>query len=186
MSTWIGYKEWEGVCAALAAGEQHILLRKGGIHEGRAGFSFKHERFCLFPTRFHAQGEQLRREFQVSGREWEPGDVVPIELVAEAAWAKTLSDWSVVERLAEYHQWTEELVRERFEWGEGTSIHCALVRVWKTDQPWELTYEKKYGGCRTWVNLPDPPAGWEESLVPVVGNEAFGEVEERLHKTISK
>ena len=56
----IAFKEWESVCEALGSGQQAILLRKGGIHEGRAGFSFKHERFFLFPSRFHAQAEQVR------------------------------------------------------------------------------------------------------------------------------
>ena len=187
MGTWIGYKEWEGVCAALASGQQHLLLRKGGIHEGREGFSFKHERFVLFPTRFHAQADQLRMDFEVSGGEWEPGDEVPLELVAEAVWAKTFTDWEVVAQLSGYHRWTEDLVRERFDWGEGEScIHCALVRVWQAPEPWMLTYEKKYGGCRSWVDLPDPPEGWAESLVSVVGDEEFETVSQRLQETISK
>ena len=60
MSDAIGFKEWQVVCDALATGRQSILLRKGGIHEGREGFSFAHDSFFLFPTRFHAQGEHVR------------------------------------------------------------------------------------------------------------------------------
>ena len=175
MNEWIGYKEWEGVCEALAEGRQHVLLRKGGIHEGRAGFSFKHERFVLFPTRFHAQAEQLREPFSPSGGEWEPGDEVPLGYFVEAAWARTLTDWGVVQELAPYHIWSEELVKERFAWGEESSIHCALVRVKKASVKWSLEYAKKYGGCRTWVSLPEPPEGWESSLESVVSDELFEE-----------
>ena len=50
-----GFKEWQVVCDALASGRQAIILRKGGIHEGRAGFSFAEENFFLFPNRFHNQ-----------------------------------------------------------------------------------------------------------------------------------
>jgi hypothetical protein len=50
-----GFKEWQVVCDALASGRQSIILRKGGIHEGREGFSFGEELFYLFPTRFHNQ-----------------------------------------------------------------------------------------------------------------------------------
>ena len=32
------FKEWHVVVEALAAGEQILLLRKGGIAEGRGGF----------------------------------------------------------------------------------------------------------------------------------------------------
>ncbi len=63
----IAFKEWQVVCDALASGRQTILLRKGGIHEGREGFSFAHESFFVFPTRFHAQGDQVR-EGDVKGR----------------------------------------------------------------------------------------------------------------------
>lgn len=54
----IGFKEWALVCGALGRGEQHVLIRKGGIAEGRAGFRFRHDAFFLFPTLFH---EQLER-----------------------------------------------------------------------------------------------------------------------------
>ena len=37
------------------------------------------------------------------------------------------------------------------------SIHVALVRVSALVKPWEFPYEAKYGGCRSWVTLPDPP-----------------------------
>lgn len=36
----IAFKEWDIVCKALEEGRQSLILRKGGIHEGREGFSF--------------------------------------------------------------------------------------------------------------------------------------------------
>jgi hypothetical protein len=41
----IGFKEWAIVCQALGRGWQSIILRKGGIAEGRDGFSFQHGEF---------------------------------------------------------------------------------------------------------------------------------------------
>lgn len=180
METAIGYKEWEVVCDALGDGSQVVLLRKGGIHEGREGFSFKHDRFFLFPTRFHSQGERVRVPCAMSGGEWQPGDVVPVRFSCEAVWAKTLTDWDQVGRLADEHIWKEELVRERFAWGEEGSIHCALVRVSRLAEPWEITYEKKHGGCRTWLDLPDLPADVIASATPVVGDAEFAERRARV------
>jgi len=54
------FKEWQVVCDALATGRQCIILRKGGIHEGRQGFSFAEEAFFLFPTRFHNQKDFVK------------------------------------------------------------------------------------------------------------------------------
>ena len=54
------FKEWEAIVEALGQGAQIILLRKGGIAEGRAGFQAKHPKFWLFPTRFHQQWEKTK------------------------------------------------------------------------------------------------------------------------------
>jgi hypothetical protein len=180
----IGFKEWQVVCDALASGRQSILLRKGGIHEGRQGFSFAHESFFLFPTRFHAQGEQVREGEVRELPEWQPGDTVRITHHAEALRAVTLHEWEKVAALAPLHIYTEATVRERFEWqGKGMasgSIHVALVRVRELAEPWELVYQPSFGGCRSWITLPEPPAGLLENARPVLDDAAFGTVERVL------
>ena len=87
--------------------------------------------------------------------------------------AKTLTDWDAVTRLQDEHVWNEELVRERFAWGEEGSIHCALVRVSRLAEPWEITYEKKLGGCRTWIDLPEMPGDVIASATPVLDDAEF-------------
>lgn len=178
MSAPIGFKEWQVVCDALASGRQSILLRKGGIHEGRQGFSFAHDSFFLFPTRFHTTPAQIREGNAAVLPEWQPGDVIRITHHAEAAWAVTLTDWEKVAALEPLHVYSEQTVRDRFDWeGKGMasgSIHVALVRVRELAQPWEFAYEPKYGGCRSWINLPEPPAGWRETARPVLDDSAFG------------
>lgn len=178
MSSGISFKEWQVVCDALASGRQSILLRKGGIHEGRQGFSFAHGSFFLFPTRFHTSPEQVREGVAEVLPEWRSGDVIRITHHAEAAWAVTLTDWEKVAALEPFHIYSEQTVRDRFDWeGKGMasgSIHVALVRVRRLATPWEFSYEPKYGGCRSWVNLPEPPQGWRESALPVIDDEAFG------------
>ena len=184
MSEPIGFKEWQVVCDALASGRQSILLRKGGIHEGRQGFSFAHESFFLFPTRFHALADQVREGEVKVLPEWQPGDGIRITHHAEALWAVTLTDWEKVAALEPLHIYSEQTVRDRFDWeGKGMasgSIHLALVRVRELATPWEFPYEAKYGGCRSWLNLPEPPAAWKESARPVLADEAFAAVDQRL------
>lgn len=180
MSAIFAFKEWQVVCDALASGRQSILLRKGGIHEGRQGFSFAHESFFLFPTRFHASGDQVREGEATAMPEWQPGDIIRVTHHAEAKWAVTLTDWREVAALEPLHIYSEQTVRDRFDWeGKGMasgSIHLALVRVRELASPWEFPYEVKYGGCRSWINLPDPPAGWRESAVPVISDESFAQL----------
>lgn len=184
MSAATGFKEWLVVCEALAAGRQSILLRKGGIHEGRDGFSFAHSSFFLFPTRFHAIADQVREgEIKVMP-EWQPGDEIEITHYAEAAWAITLTDWAQVSALEPLHIYSEKTLQERFHWqGKGMasgSIHLALVRVHRLATPWVFPYEAKYGGCRSWLDLPEPPPAWRESAVPVLDDSSFLSLEASL------
>ncbi len=182
----IGFKEWQVVCDALASGRQSVILRKGGIHEGRQGFSFAHESFFLFPTRFHAQGDQVREGEVKVMPEWQPGDIIRITHHAEALWAITLTDWAKVAALEPFHIYSEQTVRDRFDWeGKGMasgSIHVALVRVRKLTEPWEFPYQKSHGGCRSWVNLPEPPADWKESAKMVLGEEELAALDLKLSR----
>ena len=183
-----GFKEWQVVCEALAGGRQSILLRKGGIHEGRQGFSFAHESFFLFPTRFHAQGDQVREGGVTAMPEWQAGDELQITHHAAASWAVTLTDWRQVAALEPFHIYTEATVRDRFEWeGKGMasgSIHVALVRVSALAEPWKLPYEPGFGGCRSWIKLPEAPAACLTHAVPVIPDEAFGKLQEALAAAI--
>ncbi|MEM9080507.1 MAG: DUF1802 family protein [Verrucomicrobiota bacterium] len=159
----IAFKEWQVVCEALAAGRQRVIFRKGGIHEGREGFAWKHGEFALFPTRFHAQREGVKREdwaeFGEDGlSEWEEGQVVPVRWMCVVERAETLESWEEIVALSGEHVWTEEVVRERFEWEmkgmKGESLHVAWVETRELKEPLELDYAKgKYGGCRSWVEI---------------------------------
>lgn len=159
----IAFKEWQVVCEALAAGRQTVILRKGGIHEGREGFAWKHEKFALFPTRFHNQGEGVKpadwAEYGEEGlSEWKEGEVVPIRWECLVTKAVTLSSWEEVVALDEKHIWTEEVVRERFDWEmkgvTGQSLHAAIVEVRETSETLSIVYQKRrHGGCRSWLEL---------------------------------
>ena len=96
----------------------------------------------------------------------------------------TLTDWDKVAALEPYHIYSETTVRDRFDWqGKGMasgSIHVALVRVCELAQPWIFPYETRFGGCRSWIDLPIPPAGWEEFARPVVGDDTFATLADRF------
>jgi len=164
----IAFKEWETVCQALATGEQTVILRKGGIHEGREGFSFAHDEFLLFPTRFHGQADSVRLPVSELKPAWTDGEEVSLEYVVKVSKAVTLTDWEEVKALSEKHIWTEQTIRERFDWsGKGMetgSIHVAYVTVSRLADPIIFPYEKKYGGCRSWVEVPEPAENWRNTI----------------------
>src|SRR5690606_817954 len=46
-------KEWNATVAALEAGRQILLLRKGGLLDPEGAFSLEYSRFWLAPNRYH-------------------------------------------------------------------------------------------------------------------------------------
>lgn len=168
----IAFKEWQVVCEALASGRQRLLLRKGGIHEGREGFSFAHDAFFLFPTRFHADASQVREGGGERLGEWLDGDVVRITHHVRALRAVTLTDWQDVVALEPWHILASETVHDRFHWQgrnmPSGSIHVAVVEVRALRVPWDIPYSARFGGCRSWITLPEPPSGVLDGAIAVV------------------
>jgi len=183
------FKEWHVICDALGEGRQSILLRKGGIHEGREGFSFAHESFYLFPTNFHAQLDHVREGEFTPVREWQVGDALSVSHHAEALFAVTLTDWDQVEALFPYHVYTEQTLKERFDWeGKGMasgSIHLAFVKVSKLETPIELIYEKAFGGCRSWLDIPVPADASAVKSTPVLDWETFAKLKSEVSQIAS-
>ena len=103
--------------------------------------------------------------------EWQPGDIVQLTHHATVLRAVTLDRWETVTSLEPFHIHTESNLRERFDWqGKGMhsgSLHVALVEVRTLTRPWELPYTTAFGGCRSWIHLPDPPPGCLDDAISV-------------------
>lgn len=163
----MAFKEWAVVCEALGSGRQSVILRKGGIAEGRDGFAFLHREFFLFPTRFHETLEKttLPPGFPLpAGREEE----VEIRFIAKMEWTCFLANPAQLAALSNFHILRREVVEERFRFGEPPGIHVGFARIYRMASPWILPMEKRFGGCRSWVELPAPP---QVSIEPVLSDE---------------
>lgn len=174
------FKEWDAVVAALGRGEQTLIVRKGGIAEGKSGFQVKHPRFWLLPTRFHEAATKLKSA-DATVPETAPGSEerteVKIEFLADVVQVAWLAEWDQVAKLDPFHGWKAETLRERFDWKE-PGLHAFVVRVHKLAEPVVLPWEKAFDGCKSWVEL---PLDWEERpFAPVLDDAAFQAVRERI------
>ena len=167
----VGFKEWALVCEALGRGEQTVLLRKGGIAEGRDGFGFRHSEFCLFPTFFHEQLGKVRVEGAELPKRRE-GEI-EIRYFARLEAQKEITSWATAAALEPFHVLQESVVRERFEYKQA-GLHVALVRVFRLVPSWIFPERPAYAGCRSWVKLPECHA--EIRLQPVLTDEKHAEV----------
>src|SRR3954451_2720414 len=125
----VGFKEWVAVCEALGLGPQSIILRKGGIAEGRAGFSFKHREFFLFPTWFHEQPQKVREnKFEIPN---EDSSTIEVKYGATLDTLCTITSLQKAESLAPMHILQPDVIRERFDYDEAPGLHVAFVRIYR-------------------------------------------------------
>jgi hypothetical protein len=170
----IGFKEWALVCEELGSGRQSIILRKGGIAEGREGFRFQHPQFLLMPTLFHEQVSKLKVPADTVLPKLKDG-LHTLSHMARVEWTRDLTDWEQIRRLDGFHIWNERVIRERYEYDAKQGVSLAFVRVYALRDSVSFPDEPRFGGCRSWVNLPEIPATGH--ALPVLDDSAHREVE---------
>ena len=151
------FKEWAVIVDALGRGDQILILRKGGVSEGRGGFRIEHPRFLLFPTLYHQQRESVTPDAQARFDEiaprFPPPELVRIKYFAEAVMWRKLDSLSAAESLRGQHCWRDEFIEARFDWGKAKDIFAIAVRVYRLPLALELPMLANYGGCKSWVEL---------------------------------
>jgi hypothetical protein len=169
------FKEWAIVVDALGRGEQIVILRKGGISEGRGGFKMEHPRFLLFPTLFHQQRESVIASAQARYDEISPSFPPPeklrLEFCAEVVVARQLESLDKAQALRGQHIWRDEVIAERFEWGRDKAIFALAIRVHRLPQLLELPMLPAYGGCKSWIEVEREIA--TDGAKPVLSDGAF-------------
>ena len=179
------FKEWAIVVDALGRGDQVLILRKGGIHEGKGGFQIEHPRFWLFPTLFHQQRESVippaQARYGEIAPQISPADKVSIEVLAQVAEWRRIESLDQAHALRGQHIWTDEVIADRFEWGRDKNIFALAVRVFRLPQAVVLAMSPSYGGCKSWIELEaDLPT---KEAVPVLGDTTFAEKLKRFRDT---
>tara|TARA_R110002096_G_scaffold206192_5_gene392330 strand:+ start:5263 stop:5835 length:573 start_codon:yes stop_codon:yes gene_type:complete len=176
-----GFKEWKLVCDAMERGEQSLILRKGGISEGKHGFQWLHREFFLFPTYFHEQEVQLQLDEADKTAEMptKERETIEIRQYAKIEFTAEITDLELAKGFQDLHIWKPSVIEDRFGWGENNGISLAVVRVYQLGEPWELANRKGFGGCRSWLGMPEDeglPKTWKQDLKPAMRSEAFVEV----------
>ncbi len=164
------FKDWAVVVDALGRGEQIIILRKGGLREGRGGFKMESDRFFLLPTLYHQQRDAVipsaQARFDALPENWPPEGRIHLDYFAEVVTWRRLESLSVARQLQDQHIWRDEVIAQRFEWGRHKQIFALAVRVWQLPQALELPMRPQYGGCKSWIELEQDLA--TEGAVPVL------------------
>jgi hypothetical protein len=182
VSCGFAFKEWAGVCEALADGKQSLILRKGGIAEESGGFVPEHSLFWLYPTRVH-EAEQGLRLPRAPGLPSEAiPDVVEVRTLVQTGpiwWVDRLEPLAGLEA---FHVWTEETVDKRFHYRK-PGLWVLGVRVYRRGEPFVVRVTPDHAGCKTWVPL-DPPLE-TAGVAPVLDDQEHHRVMDRIRSTLN-
>jgi hypothetical protein len=180
------FKEWAAVCAALAAGKQSVIIRKGGIHEGRNGFRVEHREFWLFPTQFHQKPGELTSDgepFLMDVQANAPGTgVLRIEHYAQVEEAIHIVDESLLPQLAGLSILAPHVITDRFHY-RTPGLFVLPIRFFTLPKPIELPESPHFAGCRSWIDLPTELS--TDGLRPVLTDEVHHERMARIQKALA-
>ena len=155
----VAFKEWAVICAALAAGRQSLILRKGGIAEEGGAFRPEHSEFLLYPTYFHEHRAGVKPEFlpllEAADAAKPPPGTVRFTHFVRVASVTHVTDLDAALALDSQHAWTPDVVRQRFHY-RTPGLFVFAVRVFKLMQPVDVIERPEYAGCKTWVPLAAP------------------------------
>ncbi len=180
----LALKEWDVVVAALEQGRQALLVRRGGLDDPGHRFDAPGSApFWLYPTLFHERGVFLKPEYRdllvpgmhraprpvavAAGRpEGHPRPVRPgmvsLRALAEVVEVVEAPSLERLHALEERTVWTAHYLTLRFrqrQLSEAASIRpvVAVLRISVLPAAVEVPDLPEYGGCRSWVELRDPP-----------------------------
>lgn len=177
-------KEWAVVCEALGRGHQAFVARAGGIADD--GFEAEARRFALLPSRFHDDDSRLRPDAAAELRGLRPpaDGRFTARYAAELTHIWDVTDAGAVERLVPLQALAAGELRGRFEM-RGGLLRVAALRVRRLDEPVVLEPGEWSGGCRSWVEMPRPLAGFA-AAVPVLTDSEYADAIGRIERVLSR
>ncbi len=180
-------KEWSSVVEALRAGRQTLLIRKGGLADKGKVFALQADEFLLYPSFLHQQVEFVKRDFvdnfDRATRQPAPKGTVVFDTCAVAEEAFPVWSADELKRLDGLHIWNDRFIDHRLQWKPDHPAWVVLLRVYLLPSPVTLTEERRYVGCRSWVNLDKDV--YTKGATPILGSSAFDDQAAAIRHALS-
>ena len=171
----LALKEWAVAVKSFSAGDQIVVLRKGGIHRDDKDFRIVHPEFLLYPSYEHQKKDLLKESYHkdLSRVLAQPrsADSITFSHWARMEEAIELSDQEKLDILSPHHIWTEDYAQSRLHWKPSHPLSVMLLRLYRMEQPVTVPYDPAYSGCTSWVELSSSVSLGR--LTPVLPDEEF-------------
>lgn len=184
----VALKEWAVSVKALAEGQQIIVMRKGGIIEETRDFQLISHSFYLMPAYEHQKKQLLKDgyadELDKTLESWSTDmETIKVESYAEVIEDIEVTDQETLDRLRDFHIWTDTFAEERLRWKKTKPLHVLILRVYRLAEPLEIPMRPAYNGCKSWVRLEDEMA--VPGLIPVLNEEVFQAQVEQIKRALA-
>lgn len=213
-------KEWAVVCEAIESGDQILLFRKGGIMEFRNGFELKFKDFFLFPTFEHQARESIRPKYHAVLNQIEKNNDVneaikttagnnpppatteytKVTSFVEITHFGEVSNLDRLKALEDFHIWTDDYVKTRFNYNPKKPLYLLLLRAYKLKKPIKILNKPQWIGCKSWIQIdshdpdlemyfenqiPENPFEYLKSISnPCIDDDNFNKMSEKVRSII--
>jgi len=186
----IALKEWAVVCDLLLSGELAILLRKGGIEEsaGPGRFELRYDRFALFPAWEHQDPARIKPAYRdrVAVFADEPSEVTIRGMgVVGPSTIWPVPSRAAFDQLEDLHCWTRPQIDMRFDYKPDRPLYLLAVRAYALPEPQTVPARADYAGCTSWVPLAEEDEIDVTDAKPVLTDEQFQQIVERINNTFN-
>ena len=183
----LALKEWAVAVKTLGRGDQALIIRKGGIHRDDRDFRLVHPEFLLYPTYEHQKPELVKPESHTTLEETYGEDDVPglvdLSYFCRVTDRFELRDESDLDRISDFHIWTDDYAHKRLHWRPKQPLTVALLRVYSLQQPQALPVLDEYSGCKSWVELgQDVPLG---AMTPILDDSEYERIADKVRDALS-
>lgn len=176
-------KEWSIIVDRLLAGDQAILLRKGGIEEtaGPGRFRLATPRFALFPAWLHQQPDRIKPQWrdQVKAVTAEPAELT-IRGLGEVAHIWQVPSRESLDALDDLHCWTADQIDLRWNYKPNQPLYLLAIRAYRLAHSKTIANNPTYAGCKSWVELQECDAIDDSSAISVLNDELIAAVVDRI------
>lgn len=184
----VALKEWAVSVQALAEGQQIIVMRKGGIIEETRDFQLISHSFYLMPAYEHQKKQLLKEgyadELDKTLEGWSADmETIKVESYAEVVEDIEVTDQETLDRLRDFHIWTDTFAEERLRWKKTKPLHILILRVYRLEEPLEIPMRPAYNGCKSWVRLEDEMG--VPGLIPVLNEDVFQAQVEQIKRALA-
>lgn len=168
-------KEWAVIVHAIKQGRHHLLLRKGGLADKGGTFQIENNKFLFFPTYEHQESNLIQDKYVSLYTQLLKSSLSQDELFIEC-WGEVkevfkVREPEILKELEPFHIWSEEYIKMRLNYKPEKPLYLILLRTYHLPAPQKIKNLKRYGGCRSWIQLEDEIG--TESSTPISSETDF-------------